>query len=202
MQPLLATYTKRNYQGIENHQGKEHIQRTYSTGKDLCPVQSLQAYMGHLNPDCPCFSSTQKQATSKGKKICYMALPMGINAILNFMVRTSASANLSTQYTNHCIRATTVTTLREAGVAPIDIAGVTGYKSLVSIDHYSCVTDDCRSGMSKQLADICIPTKKSPRCSMQFTKSTTLVCIPAKKKHPADDEILFIYLFILPSSPI
>lgn len=183
---LTCNAHEKNYQGTENHQGKEHIQRMYETKKDSCPVASLQKYLGHLNPDCPWFFQRPKTTNFKGKVIWYMARPMGANAISTFMVRICVAANLKNRYTNHCIRATTVTTLREAGVAPIDIAGVTGHKSLASIDNYSRVTDDCRSAMSKELADICSPTKKSPRRSMQYTKSTTVVCTPAKKEQASN----------------
>lgn len=66
---------------------------------------------------------------------------LGVNAISNFMVHISIAANLSRRYTNHCIRATMGTTLREAGIAPIDITAVTRHRSFASIDHYSQTTD-------------------------------------------------------------
>ena len=49
----------------------------------------------------------------------------------------SEATKLSLRYTNHCIRATTVTMLRNANIAPNDIIAVTGHRNVQSLTHYN-----------------------------------------------------------------
>lgn len=184
---LTCVPHEKNYQGVGSHATEEHDQCMYATGRDTCPVASLKLYLSHLNPDCPWFFQRPKTTNYKGKVIWYCSSAVGANALANFMLKIGTAANLSHRYTNHCIRATAVTTLREAGVAPNDIQAVTGHKSLASIDHYSRVTDKTRSAMSAQLANACSPYKTSPKrplYSEEFSRSTTIICTPAKGKKP------------------
>lgn len=175
---------EKNHQGATGHQDNEHVQRMYSTGKKSCPVESLKSYLGHLNPDCSAFFQRPKTSGYVGKVVWYTDRPVGSNTISGFMSKISAAANLKTRYTNHCVRATTVTMLRDAGVAPNDIAAVTGHKSLTSIDHYSRVGDKKRSAMSHQLAQFCTPSKepiKRPLFTEKIAQSKKVVTTPDKK---------------------
>ena len=52
------------------------------------------------------------------------------------MQNISEKAGLSVKYTNHCIRASTVTTLLEAGVDPTLIVHITKHKNVASLQHY------------------------------------------------------------------
>ena len=62
------------------------------------------------------------------------------------MSKISAESQLSDRYTNHCLRATTVTALSHAGFVSKDICSVTGHKSEVSLKHY------CQEPSDKQKA--------------------------------------------------
>ena len=66
----------------------------------------------------------------------YVNSPVGVNPLGNMMPAISTDAQLSMIYTNHCIRATTVSTLRQAGIHPTDIVAVTGHRNVQSLDHY------------------------------------------------------------------
>ena len=68
------------------------------------------------------------------------------------MNKISEEAQLSERYTNYCLRATTVTALSHAGIAPKDIFSVTGHRSEASLKHY-CeeATDEQKTDMSKKL---------------------------------------------------
>jgi hypothetical protein len=50
--------------------------------------------------------------------------------------RSSAKLQLSREYANHCIWATVVTTLCEAGMDNLRIQAVTGNKNSLSVDRY------------------------------------------------------------------
>ncbi|CAC5418138.1 unnamed protein product [Mytilus coruscus] len=60
------------------------------------------------------------------------------------MVDISKSAGLSHVYTNHCVRATTVTVLARSGIPKTDIMKITGHKSEASLESY------CRDSSEKQ----------------------------------------------------
>ena len=53
------------------------------------------------------------------------------------MQRISKDAGLSQIYTNHCIRATVITSLDHAGVEGRHIQQVSGHKSISSLQHYA-----------------------------------------------------------------
>ena len=48
----------------------------------------------------------------------------------------SEKAKLQRLYTNHCVRVTVVSNLRDAGFEAQDIAAVTGHKSTASVERY------------------------------------------------------------------
>ena len=53
------------------------------------------------------------------------------------MQRISERAGLSRKYTNHCMRATTVTLLKERGIEDWKVCLVTGHKAERSLQHYN-----------------------------------------------------------------
>ena len=68
----------------------------------------------------------------------YTSKPIGINELGGFMKNISKRLSLSKIYTNHCIRATTVTVLSAEGLEARHIMRVTGHRcesSLRSYDH-------------------------------------------------------------------
>lgn len=52
------------------------------------------------------------------------------------MTRISMEANLSEMYTNHCVRASAITVMFQAGVDSKQICGITKHKSDSSLAHY------------------------------------------------------------------
>ena len=52
------------------------------------------------------------------------------------MPQVSVWANLSKTYTNHCVRATVVTDLMDAGFSPHEVCALTGHKNAQSLEHY------------------------------------------------------------------
>lgn len=142
---------EKNRQGVAMRD-IEHDQRLYATGSDNCPLVSLKKYLNLLNPNCNAFFQRPKRDNFSASDIWYDNSPVGENTIAGFMKKISNRAGLSKTYTNHSIRSTTVTTLRNLGVHPNDIMSVTGHKSAQSILHYSTVSEDQRRSMSHQLS--------------------------------------------------
>lgn len=132
---------EKNHPGKNTHEA-QHVQKMYATGGEDCPVSSLKLYMSKLNPECESFFQQPRGQEYLRSCIWYTKAPVGVNTLGNFMSLISKKAGLKNTYTNHCIRATTVTSLRKAGVAPSDIVAVTGHRSIASIESYSSCTND------------------------------------------------------------
>lgn len=100
---------------------KEHDQRIYGTGDSNCPLYSLKLYLGKLNPGCDVFFQRPKVENYIDEKVWYCNSPLGKNTIGKLMNVISEKARLSRIYTNNCIRATKITTLRDAGILPFQL---------------------------------------------------------------------------------
>ncbi|CAB4037784.1 uncharacterized protein LOC110973579 [Paramuricea clavata] len=104
-------------------------------GSSNCPVASFLTLKDVLNPAQECMWQRPKsQVPSEGP--WFTNAPLGVNTLGNKMKSISEKAGCSLIYTNHSLRATTVTVLDEAGVASRDIMSVTGHKSESSLKHY------------------------------------------------------------------
>ena len=119
----------------------------YETPQDPenCPVNSLEKYLMRLNPNCDAFWQRPKPPSQvKDDDVWYDNVPVGKNKLYNKMKELSEQANTSQVYTNHCLRATNVTLLDEAGFEARHIMSVTGHRSEASIRSYS------RTGINKK----------------------------------------------------
>ena len=77
----------------------------------------------------------------------------GGNTPLNGMMKTiSKDANCSFEYTNHCLRAMSITVLDHAGFPSRDIMTVSGHKSESSIKNYAQTSDQQKVNMSDTLS--------------------------------------------------
>ena len=120
-------------------------------GYDRCPVASLEKYISKLNPACEVFWQKPKEiAPASGSWYCNA--PVGVNTLGDKMKVISTGAKCSKVYTNHCLRATCVSTLEDAGFANRDIMSVSGHHGEQSIKHYSTTSDAKKKQMSKVLA--------------------------------------------------
>ena len=104
----------------------------YETDFADCPVKSFKKYISVLNPKIEYLFQRPKPSTP----FCgpwFDAQVLGKNSLGNFMKQISIDANLSIVYTNHCIRATSVTVLDNCGIEEHHITSVSGHRSENSI---------------------------------------------------------------------
>ena len=100
------------------------------------------------------------------------------------MRNLSENAGLSMPYTNHCVRATSIVHMREAGIQDRQIASVTGHKyiqSLVAYDRLS--TKDCSAfaaAIDKSLSDRVFPCKLIQLCMQKEKKYSCCFWICSK----------------------
>ena len=86
----------------------------YATGGKNCPVKSFKVYLEKLNPNLHCLFQRPKQSPVPDG-LWYDASPLGIKTIESLMKKISIEAKLSIIYSNHSIRATSISVLDSAG---------------------------------------------------------------------------------------
>ena len=77
------------------------------------------------------------------------------------MEQTSEAAGLKRRYTNHCVRATVVTKLKNAGYKDRAICKMTGHNNLQSLESHQKTSDKDLRGMSNALASTSYPPRTS-----------------------------------------
>ena len=126
----------------KNHQGdrQEDVgveQRMYAhPDDDKCPIYSLKKYINKLNPNCDAFFQRPLSHFTDDSSVWYSNKAIGHNQLGRMMKIISTQAKLSKEYSNHCIRATTVTVLNRNGMDPHQIRHITGHRRVESLAPY------------------------------------------------------------------
>ena len=97
----------------------------YETGGPFCPVASFEKYLQHLNPNNEFLFLRPKKEVNN--EIWYDNMVVGERMLANKMKEISTEAKLSHIYTNHSIRATSITLLDKAGFEARHIMTVSGH---------------------------------------------------------------------------
>jgi len=106
-----------------------------------CPVEGFKLYMNKIASveGNSLFPKPCKNYSKGLAKRCWFTSKKttGIQSVSNLMSTLSEKLDLSKRYTNHCIRVTHVTVLKENGFSNAEIASSTGHKNPSSIDRYN-----------------------------------------------------------------
>ena len=105
-----------------------------------------------------------------------MQKPLGINYLANMLPRICKLAGRTESYTNHCLRATTIQKLSDAGLESKEIMSVTGHKNESSLRSYWRPNMDERRNWSTVLSTSSavaaagpqkrpLPTPEQPDCN-------------------------------------
>ncbi|XP_071109478.1 uncharacterized protein [Haliotis cracherodii] len=125
--------------------------RIYATGTPSCPVASFKQYVSKLHPEnTALFQRPRKLTNTSPDTHWYTAQALGHNSLSKMMKSISEEAKLSKIYTNHCVRATTVTLLSHAGVECRDIMKLTGHRNEQSLMSYNCDSSSAQKRRWKQ----------------------------------------------------
>lgn len=111
------------------YEDKEHPQK--------CPVVAWELYLSKTSASNFLFPKPCKLVSKKKTTNFCEGVKLGKNYLDNFMKKLSHLLSLSKQYTNHCIRVTLVTTLKESGFSNTDISTITGHRNPQSVDRYN-----------------------------------------------------------------
>ena len=82
----------------------------------LDPLLAYEKYLSKLNPENGSLFQKPKKNFIFEQDIWYTKEVLGKNTLSGIMKSLSQKAGLSRSYTNHCVRASTVTTLYRAGI--------------------------------------------------------------------------------------
>ena len=116
----------------------------------IFPIWIFKLYLSKLNKKRDDPWQKPKQYVEGPEDEWYHNQVIGRDPLNNTMKNLSNAAKLSTTYTNHCIRASTVTELDTQGFEARHIMAVSGHKSENSIKNYSSV---CPDNKKEQMSD-------------------------------------------------
>jgi hypothetical protein len=102
------------------------------------------------------FGSVQTQLENKTVDIWFDKAPLGKNTLGDKMKNLSKQLNLSKLYTNHSLRATTITLLDNKCFEARHIMYISGHKIESSIRNYSRTDDTQKRKIAKALSDTII----------------------------------------------
>ncbi|XP_062610074.1 uncharacterized protein LOC134271878 [Saccostrea cucullata] len=146
---------EKNHRGDDLTDDQTNQARMYEMpGNPRCPVNSFMKYIVKLNPDNPNLWQRPKSSVSETQSVWFDNIPLGKNTLAAMMSTISKSAEISTIYTNHCIRATCITNLDRQGIEARHIVGISGHKNISSIMSYSTrLSDQKQFEISKILCE-------------------------------------------------
>ena len=99
----------KNHPGGLSDKADEADPKMFSTGEANYPVQFLKKLIQLLNPGEEALFQRPKRKFCASDEIWFDRAPLGVNSLGNMMKEISIAGNLNQVYTNHCIRATSVT---------------------------------------------------------------------------------------------
>lgn len=144
----------------------------YETGGPFCPVASFEKYIEHSNPNNEFLFLRPKKKTDN--EIWYDNMVVGERMLGNKMKEISTEAELSHIYTNHSIRATSITLLDKAGFEARHIMTVSGHRNESSIRSYSKTDEVTKEKMSKQVTAFARDVGRETESSADSLSNTVL----------------------------
>ena len=121
--------------------------------KDEVQVQPLRRLLARLHPNQERMFQRVLPGVRSVNGPWFMNAPLGHNALSDMMPLLSVRARLSNRCTNHCIRASVATDLKDAGYSNHEVCAVTSHKNEASVQHYDRI-DRPGSDRPAKMADI------------------------------------------------
>lgn len=157
MRHFPTAQNKKNWQGgIDTADGPKE-KRMYAI-PDLgqkCPVNSLKLFLAKTDPNATSLFNhcVKKKALSSPEEedVWFSNVPVKQYQFSRFMSDISKNAKCSTSYTAHCLRATAIQGMNDAGFEIRHIMHMSGHKNESSVRSYN---RDCSTAQKKQMSDI------------------------------------------------
>ena len=156
----------------------------------------FKLYLSKLHPDRPDLWQKPKTNIDDPHKHWFDNQVIGRDPLNNTMKNLSESAKLSTSYTNHCIRASTVTQLDTEGFEARHIMAISGHKSENSIKSYSSVCpDNKKRQMFEVLARNMNPKKQKTRDENVMYNQLQADTVPQEVNNLQNENLEIVPLF-------
>ena len=124
----------------KNHQGGLRGTDWSSAGviEDPQQIAAIKRYVSKLHPDVDrIFQRAMGKRELSNETPCWFAKSaLSHNLLSTMMKRLSSAAGLSQPYTNHCVRSTSITHLKQAGIQYHQICSVSGHRNVQSLEAY------------------------------------------------------------------
>ena len=117
----------------------------------LCPVQSFENYVNHLNPKVKWLWQQPRKNVKFEDPVWYTSHALGHNPLDTFLSVLSDECDLSQHYANHCIRVSGITNFKRNNFSDRQVMAISGHKSLQSLALYTRVHDDKKMMMGLKL---------------------------------------------------
>lgn len=104
--------------------------------KDATQVKAMHRHLAPLHPTQERLFQRVLPGLRSTTGPWFAEAPLGHNSLLQMMPLLSVRARLSIRYTNHCVRASVVTDLKDAGYSNHEVCAVPGYQNEASVQHY------------------------------------------------------------------
>ena len=140
-----------NWQGGIDTSENPKEKRMYAvpSARDKCPVQSLLLFLSKTDRNATSlFNTCSKKALGnpENESVWYTAVPIKHYQFTRFMADISKNEKCTTNYTPHCLRATAIQCMNDAGFEIRHIMYMSGHKNESSVRSYNrdCSTDQKR----------------------------------------------------------
>ena len=100
------------------------------------PISSLKLMLSKLHPDRGALFQTPLTKFSKVAECWCKNQPLGKNSIAQLIPKISRKYGLSQVYTAHCVRASAITSLHQAGANAKQICAITKHKNEQNLTSY------------------------------------------------------------------
>ena len=139
-EPGVVFSTKNHSGGLDGSEDNADGKIFSNPDSKRCPVQTIKAYLFHLNPEVDALFQRPKDVSLRFSperdSVWFEKKVLGHNTLENMLKNMTQRAGIQPHFTNHSLRATTVTVLSSVNVETRQIKAVTGHKSDASIESY------------------------------------------------------------------
>ena len=127
--------SKNNQHRFKDINLKNKCVRAYAIpGSECCLVKLLDFYMPLLPSDSPYFyMQGLEKFSSDSSKFAYKKQRVGVNMLKNMLPELSRKSGIGVHYTNHLLRATSITRMFNNGLPEKLIADTSGHKSVKAL---------------------------------------------------------------------
>ncbi|XP_069137816.1 uncharacterized protein [Argopecten irradians] len=147
--------TQKNKQGgLNSTEAPCSDKRMYATDSETCPVKALRKFLSKTPPNAPyVFNNCNKTAmvSPTTSPFWYTDKPLKQYQFGRFMGDISRNAKCTQHYTAHCLRATAIQAMSDAGFELRHIMFMSGHKNESSVRSYS---RGCTTGQKHKLSTV------------------------------------------------